>query len=371
MKKFFTSIVFALTFTMLFSACSCAGCNTESKITGSSYWHSNKTYSRNFTETATYEVNYTDDYKVTTGGVKYDYSKANEPESLTATYGKGSYVVTVKAIGKNDLPEKAKNSDDSVNEFYKLTAELNLPVTYKFNDGEEYTFTDTHNSVVYFESISTSLRPLYSQKIYDSTYFSNDGSSIIRSAYTTEIKWANKAELTITDNSSEKTEYPARDGKYGLRKVENETYSVKYSKGCVLDNEQLLFALRAYTLSTDLSETIKIFDTAYKNQLTSISVKSAETAAFTDKWTVSINGNEETKETTSTFLTTIVRNDSKLSGSPLICYYQIIKYDGDEEGVTADENGRSWLVRMVQRLPYGTGSYGALDYKLKSVVVTD
>lgn len=372
MKKFLTSVAFALTFTMLFSACSCAGCNTETEITGSAYWHSGKTYSPNFSEHAIYNVNYVDDYKITTGGVKYDYSKSGSPENLTATYDVGTYEVIVKSISINDLPEETR-SLTSANEFYKLTTELVLPVTYKFSNDSAYTFTDKISSEIYFESISTSLRPLYSAKTYDSTYFSSTD-TILHSAYTTEIKWADKAELTITDNSAEKIktdEYAEKDGEYGYAKISDQKYSVKYSKRCVLDNEQLLFALRAFTLSTDFSETVKIFDTAYKNQLTSISIKSSETATVTDAWTLYLNDKEETKSSTSTFLTTIVRNDSDLSGSPLICYYQITKYDGDDENVVADASGRSWLIKMVSRLPYGSGSYGALDYTLKSITVTD
>ena len=370
MKKFLMTVALVLTTTMLFSACSCAGCNTESKITGYSYWHKGKTYSSTFSETATYKVTYKDDYKVTTGGVTYDYTKTNQPANVKSTYGEGSYVVTVNAIAKNELPDVAQNSDTSVTEFYKLTTNLTLPVSYEFNSGSKYDFVDNTVSEVYFESMGTSLRPLYSKKVYDTTYFSNN-ETILRSAYTTEIKWADKAELTITDNSTEKTEYAVKENEYGFTPVENDTFKVKYTKGCVLDNEQLLFAIRAFTLSSEFNSTVKVFDTAYKNQLTSISIKSSEPAPVTDVWTLNLNGTEEQKTSTSTFLTTVVRNNTKLSGSPLICYYQIIKYDGEEEGVVADESGRSRLIKMVTRLPFNAGSYGALDYTLTSVVVND
>lgn len=363
MKKFFIAAALFIASVMIFSGCSCSACNNETRFTGSMNWHKTKTYDTEFDETAVYDIVYRDDYVMKAGNYTYNFT-ASKPEGVTLNYGAGTYTTHVKAISKAQLPETAGTTESS--EFYMLTTEFTLPVTYTYEDpAETYSFTDTITSSVYFESMQTSMQPLYSVKHYDTTQLSSG--TVYRTAYSTEIKWADRAELKITNESESKTEYEEND-RYKLRSVENAEKNVKYSKGCVLDNEELLFAVRSLALSTSYNGSLKILDTAYKSAQ-SLTVSCSRAVNVTDAWSLTLNGAEpKPYASTSTFLTAIVRSNSTYSGTATLCYYQIVSYDGDDQEITADSEGRGWLIKMVTKLP---NSLGALEYRLKSITLSE
>jgi len=362
MKKFFSAAALFVASVFIFSACSCSACNTDARVISSAVWNKDPSspYVSTFSETAEYDVIHVKDYKVTTNRVTYDFTAAKTDKPV-AEYGKGSYVTTAKAVTQASLPSNAAKPESS--EIYEYTASLTLPVKYTLGENE-YSFTDTISSKVYFLSSTHALQPICSEKSYDNTKYA-DG-KIYRYVYTVSVLWNAKAELTITDGSETAVNDYNGDENVIMRKTEK-TATYKYAKGCALDNEQLLFATRGFGLSASFNRSVKVLDTAY-GKLQTVGVRCASTANVTDPWALSINEAVKDVATTSAYLTTIGRSDGTYAGSPMICYYQITNYNGDDKDVTADANGRSWLVKMVTKLP---SDLGALNYRLKSVTVTE
>lgn len=367
MKKIFTLIITFLLSLTLFSGCSCAGCNPDTKITGKAVWHKgNAPYVEGFCETATYEVNFVKDYSLRTKSVVYDFTSTSSIENATITYGKGTYVVKVESISTSALPENAPDTDTT--ELYKISTSLSIPVTFDITGSFTYSFVNTITSEAYFESLSSAFQPLYSTKTYDTTSYNG---IIVHRAYTTEVVWGNKAVVTIKDNTDEQTKYANVEGEYMLYPVTEKTFSLSYSKGCALDNEQLIFVTRAFNLTENFTDAVKVLDTAYTDSLKSIKIATVKAENVTNAWSLDINGQITEKTNTSTYAVAFTQNSSKYAGTPTICYYQITNYDGDEEGISADKTGRAYMVRMVTRIPYGLQSLGALDYTLKTLEITE
>lgn len=362
MKKFFSAAALFVASVFIFSACSCSACNTDARIISSAVWNKDPSspYVSTFSETAEYDVVHVKDFKVTTNKVTYDFAAAKTDKPV-AEYGKGSYVTTAKAVAQSALPENAPKPQSS--EIYEYTTLLSMPVKYTLGE-KEYSFNDTITSKVYFLSSTDALQPIWSEKSYDNTKYA-DG-KIYRYVYTVSILWNAKAELKITDGSETADNDYIGDDNVVMRKTEK-TANYKYSKGCVLDNEQLLFAVRGFGLSASFNRSVKVLDTAY-SKLQTVGVRCASTANVTDPWTLSVNGASKEVAAASAYLTTVNRSDGTYTGSPIICYYQITNYTGDDKEITADASGRGWLVKMVTKLP---SELGALNYRLKSVTVTE
>lgn len=364
MKRFLSVVAVLVTSVLLFSAC-----NTTTKLTFTAYWARNKTDPAKFEETCVYDIVYRSDFNITVGNYSYNFT-AELPENCEIVYGAGSY--TTKTETPVTLPPAATDSNISAGEdkVYRITMTFELPVSYTFKgetdaDNKTYNFTDRITSEVYFKNHANSLSPLYSIKTYDTTDFRSN--IIRRYAYQTEVKWNNgRAQLIIKDLTETKTE-PTPDDNYRLITVDNSDITIKYKEGTVLDNEELLFSVRGMNLAENFNRTVGIFDTAYKS-LQNTTVSCIKIEPVTDPWSLKIGTTESNYTNTSTFFTTIIRSNSTYSGTATLCYYQIMNYEGEDETVTAESNARGWLIKMVTKLP---NSLGALEYRLKSVEITE
>lgn len=367
MKKSILTIVSLILALLTFTGCSCSPTIAYSFT---SYWQKDKVYSSTYHEKAVYTVTHVTDFSEkidnkNTGNVTYEF-KAEENAYYNYSYGVGDYTVEVKSV--SSLPTELGGTQGN---YYYLTTELNIPVTFTEKTGEnkQYTSNDKIVSQVYFSDVQNSLHPVWSKKSYVSTTVRSDNNGvgkIVKYAYTTEITWNNgKAKFTLTDDSATLTD--TFDDNFKKITLSNKQKEIGYTKYNALDNESLLFAIRGLTLSDSYSNSFKIIDTAYES-VQSISVTGRKITNLNDlSYNLTLNGISSAKSNPSTCLVTVGRNDSTYSGSPSICYYQLMKYTGSDENITTESESRACLMKMVTKL----GTFGALVYSISSLTITD
>ncbi|MBE5756479.1 MAG: hypothetical protein E7342_01640 [Clostridiales bacterium] len=346
MKKIIAfALLLCLTLTLV-------ACSNHVVATYSSNWFKEGKFIAS-TQTYTYKVENVDGFKHSS----YDFSK--QPNSkVDVKYGVGEYTVTLEA--KTDLPNEYKDYTTSYKGtfkgFYLLTTSFNIDVTYTY-DNLSYTFNDTITSTCWFNETDYYLQPIYHQKNYNTTSLDKNY-NIAHSAYTSTVKYVNEnAELSIVNNDI-KEKYPDSD-KYSLVETSTVNQTVLYNDLAVLDNEELLFAVRCLPLQKDYAVSLNVLDTTHRN-VKSVAVRVlGEETVNTDLFKNNnfiVDGAPIVKDeaTVNTFVTSIVLNE-KLAGAPKFCYYQ--------KGVKGSTD-RALLVKFVDKLPNGLG---ALQYTLTSV----
>ncbi len=368
MKKRLFAII-ALVLVVVTFTCSCS---TTIAYAFTSYWTKSKAYSQTYHEIAEYDVDRVETFtekidNKDTGNVTYEFT-SQDNVYYNVNYQKGSYRVEVKAVSASALP-----SDLGITEgqYYHLTTKLEIPVTFTEKTGENkvYDLTDKITSEVYFSDVQNSLHPLWSKKSYISTSIksTNEGvGKLVRYAYTTELKWNDgKADYKFTDDSATLTDtFDDNFIKYALTNKEKQ---ISYTKFNALDNESLLFAIRGLTLSATYSSSFKIIDTAY-DAVQNVQVSGRKIANLNEiSYGLTLNGVSSTKENPSTCLVTVGRSDSTYSGTPTLCYYQLMKYDGDDQTIVTESESRACLMKMVTKLD----GFGALVYTIKTLNITD
>lgn len=234
MKKFF-AVILSLSLIVCITACSSTVASPFDR-SGFLQETSVKTVA-NVSETNEYSVS---------------FSKAEKPEvDLDFTFSEEpSYLKTYLSVYESDgeIGEAGKK-------YYLFKTELSLNGTYSFK-GETADVADRIETEVYFCPVGEELRPVYSKRTAVATSPEGNASKIefIKYGYTYEIKYnGGNASVSLKKDVLSYETYSAPN-EYVLENVFENNY---------IDNEQILFAPRAMTLS-DLSATFKTVDALSK-----------------------------------------------------------------------------------------------------------
>lgn len=300
------------------------------------------------TETLTYEVNYAEKYH--TSYIKKGDSI--DQSILKFEFGTGTYVQTLTISPR--LPEGITTTleDASGNRIYCLKSTLSIPVKYAVNgaslESVEFT-TDTIESEVYFLAANLSFAPIYSST-KSSITFSN----------VQENTAAVKAIKVQTTTKYSQTEYVT------TTKVDDEaatTTTYKYDYKTAIDNNQLLFALRNATLSTELYSTLPVISYSY-GAAKDLHVRLHESLKESFKIDYTVNGTTATQDGEVEYNhVSFILGASTNTGSP--------KYLKIQKSKTANLPYRALVLQYAEPITtYGTfETLGALVYTLKSVEI--
>ena len=335
-----------------------AGCSGGVSATYGTNWFQNGGYTPNAKQVYTYSVKSTGDFSYKS----YNYAKKDN-DKVTVTYSDGTYKTTVSAV--TNLPEELKgltaHYNSAPSKFYKIESDFSINVSYDYGESKVYSFNDSIKSVCYLTDTDYNLQPIAHEKQYNTTSLSVKEYRIIHNVYDTKAEYGkDKAALNVTDRSEGKGVYE-NDDYYALTPIDAVNENISYSSSNVLDNEELLFAIRALPLAKNYKVPVNVLDATTRSVKSVAITTLGEEKLTTDLYkNFTINDVKKESDATSveTYLVSVVLNE-QLGGSPKFCYYQ--------KGVKA-ETERAILVKMIDRLP---NNLGALEYELVSVDITE
>ena len=288
-------------------------------------------------EELVYEINYKDDM------YGYNISSALSPENFD--FGVGSYVTTLKRL--DVAPEELKNNEvltSSNDKFYSYKTSFSMPVTY-YIDGVAKSFVDTIESIVYFHSQNMSFAPIYSNtKAHYSVYSAVEGGYNVQDVL---------YESTFTYDKNSYTLTLSGEG------FETSTTTHDYEFKTLVDNAQLLFALRNLEVKENAPRNLFVSSSAYKEQ-TDIAVY-FEKAVTERAENLAVNGTEFTEDVKLDMIRFRV-NSAKKSGNEQYLFIQ------NEESAGNIPNN-AYIFKYVQPLIcYGSFEFiGSLEFSLISV----
>lgn len=333
MRKTVLAIISAISAVVLVG---CAA-TTTSSVFGGSYFLSDYTTQGVgvIDETVTYDVTFT----------------TRENTDVTFDVTNGSYVMHAYTDQYEGTP------------CYRLDTTLSIAGRYSF--GETTTpVNDLIETTAYFYGVDKSMRPVYSKR-------SVKAHSIIKAEdyvvqyyeYETETVYGeNDATVTFTPNTEASTgDYSLEVGETKYNKVFDKVY---------LDNETLLFALRAFKLTTSTSTTFNSIDAISKTNRTLVVAAAGETNSATNSAESPLKTLDEVsyvnageKITSVSCFRLALAVNGTYAGSNIILYYSD----------PANQKEGQKLIKMEVSMPLMTGvsSYtdlGVMTYLIRSVV---
>ena len=299
MRKFTLSVISVLlALTVTLAGCSC---NAKSELSfKSAYLGENVTVepSSGYRETLTYKVAYADSY-LSEFTVSERLKRYIDEGKYGFTFGEGTYRTVLETVSAASLTGEAAESDlidnlpSEAKTLYKLTTDLTLPVTYTncSFDGStgDHSFTDNITSTVYFCSYKFSFAPIYVNTFSHYTTFS--------AGEQTAMVGRVRSERTVVYNrDSYKTTLRYYDGiKEDNPELKTENaYTNNYEYRTLIDNAELLFAVRNLDVELEKSAYIPVVSAQYKEDKT-LAVK-AESASTEPKTTITVNGTASEEE---------------------------------------------------------------------------
>ncbi len=308
-------------------------------------------------------------YEVVSSDKGYDYEKdASITDDLLRCEIKGEYTVTLEV--KNSLPTEITDdfsTDIEIgNWVYTLHTELTLNVKYDLNsknadDAISYEHKDVIDSEIYFLPFSESYAPIYSEtkSEYTVVSFGNDAATLSAVESFSKIKYY-QSSYEITSGTVQYSVSTATNADVKDLKDVEQTKSYDYSYKTVIDNAELLFAIRNIKVDVDSTFNLPTVSPAY-GEATDLAVKNVQ--EFDDDANFTYNGADYNGKIKVKELAYYV-NSQNNRGSKQLVYVQ-------KSGITiGDETvDRALPVKMVSPLfAYGSFSYlGSLVYSLKSV----
>lgn len=289
MKKRFFALILGIT--VLISAfsggCSCSGETTlsfDAKMMPADF------------ERLVYTVKYAEDYL---GRAK----KTDEFNNLVTfrfgdENGKGSFSTEItKANGseiQSDILDlKSPTGDSLVTDIYKITADFAIDIKTTIK-GAEYNHTERITTKAYIAGTGASLAPLYSEEHTEYMLISvnaDDAQAVILKSET----------KTFYDKSSlrveKKSKYFAPDAAAEEITLENETAEVtekNYSFRSLIDNAELLFALRGIAPEEKSSQNVPVTSPVYPANPQTMRITHGDSAS--GDFTVRYNGGETIAE---------------------------------------------------------------------------
>ena len=350
MKKFiitFMSLLFCLVM-CCFSACGCSGCTPATTLSFTSNWNNQNAEggkpSVGFYEKTEYEVKYNQEF------VSGDYKYNMEPalSTLNYSFSNGRYVSTVSVVSSDTIKQSIKvNNPDAesniiINEQSYFKLETEFTITFNF---QTETYNDSVKSVTYFAQIDSSLAPIYNFTEYDMHVLHLDETASVKaSAYTTETLYQQNSytsKINVTDGQSQEKTY-------------------NYTFKTLIDNGELLFALRNIDISLDAEASLPTCLPAYGVAQT-LSVKCYDKSDMVIN-SLTVNGTNFTDATITTSKLAYRNASTTTSGKEQLVFIQSAEIEGTLKN-------RATVVKYVEPLT-SDGVYksmGCLEYNLTSI----
>ncbi len=337
MKKFFVTLL-SLSLSLILVLF--AGCNKATALAFNNAFNGGNAPDSQYTEKLTYTV--------TSGNYKDLERSTDIPKDIADFSTNGTLTVSFNIKTESDIPLQIINDTDIdlTGMIYYLSFALDLNSIYTVNgegSGEvkEYIYSD-----VLFLTTGSSFAPIYStvKQSYNVMYTENVDDKVV---VNTE-----KIESNYT------TLY--RKNEYKITSIKGEEQSSKtydYDFKSVIDNAQLLFALRNLSLEKEASYTIPTVSPAYGNATPLLITNKEEN---TQTLNVKIDG-KDVNESISVKNLTFHVNDSKNTGTP--------QYVSIQKSASTNIPSKALMTEYAQPL-ICYGSYtdmGALIFKLNSV----
>lgn len=257
MKKIITALVLASV--MLFAGCSC---NSLPALSFSRAWTASELTGT--TETAIYKFEFDENF---TYGDGFNYSKSSSIKDFKTEFTDGLYKTEITVVEKSDVkidgvPIESDILTDPVTDgaaviYLKTTAKVKAQYSVGSEKSDEY--NDEIVTESYFLRTDMSLAPVYSRKIFSSSYVKiGIGNETLTANYGVE-QYArtilyNKSSYTI--NTYAYDDYKA----YPSTAQPKETKTYDYSFRTVIDASSLLFAIRNVNVEKDSTVTMPVVD---------------------------------------------------------------------------------------------------------------
>ena len=245
MRKFIIAIISAITLlTACLTGCSCVG-NSPISFNANFYGaESSIDPPAGFRETLCYNVVYKEK-------LSEEQGKSPLLNGVSYTFSDGIYVSTLETVTSlpdgitsdivADLPSDAKT-------LYKLTTNLSIKSTYQGLDEGNGEYLDTIKTTAYFCSYRLSYAPIYSRTETDySILFVTKSSKSVGKLQSERIFNYSKTSYTLTEKVQENIT----------------TKNYEYDFTTVIDNAQLLFALRNIDIAKDSTFMLPTISYAY------------------------------------------------------------------------------------------------------------
>lgn len=311
-------------------------------------------------------------YKVFSSDKDYAYKKDSSIKDDVLRYEiAGTYTAALKV--EKALPEEiagAVNTDITLGgKVYKITTELKLAAKYYLSsknaeDAPSYEHEDVISSEIYFLPFSESYAPIYAKSESDYTVvsFGKDAAALSAVKSFSEVKYyGGSYEIASRAVQYAVPTATSADVK-NLEDEELKTARYDYAYKTVIDNAELLFAIRNVKVDVDSTFNLPTVSPAY-GEATDLAVKNLQEYDDDSNFkynTADFSGKIKVKE-----LAYYV-NSQNNTGSRQLVYVQKSEVKNGEETVIPD---RALPVKMVSPLSaYGSFSrLGSLVYVLESV----
>lgn len=309
-------------------------------------------------------------YSVKNSDKDYPFKKDNSISNEEITFSlEGTYTAALEVIAGFPAEISTDIVKPDTAAVYHYTTEFNVSVDYTFpkNPENNYSHDDVIKTETYFLPFGESFVPVYSKAENDYTNVNLSSSKFCLAVKSRTEVFYNSASYTM---STRAVEYKTTDTAKNLDDCELKTNSYEYSAKTVIDNSQLIFALRNINLAVDATYIVPTVAAVY-GEATDLIVKNKQ--EFTEHISgvgYKLNGAEKTvdgdialKEMTYSV------NSTKNSGTSQYVYVQ--------KG--AVKNGDEVLLpsiavpyRIVSPLiGYGSFTYlGSLVYSLTGVEIS-
>ncbi len=317
------------------------------------------TTSLGFKEELTYDVTFEKTYAFD----DYDYSLDEDVSEVIDVDYTGTYTSRILHTSINRTKINSDIIDDNTLQVLHQTTELNIQAKYKKVGEQEYTtYNDKVTTESYFCLHTKEFSPVYSitKASMSTVSMLSDSAEIQKIQYISEVLY-NQDSYTVTIKHYDEDANMAT-----AEPTSTDEYSKDYSKGTLIDNTQLLFALRNFYIEeSDQSDTFDVVQTAYRNAETlKITYVNDSATEYSNNGTndISINGITPTEN---------IRVETKAYSFGL----DTTTNAGMKQFVfiqkTANNNlpNRSLVIEYVEPLCTYSSFYhqGALRYKLRTV----
>ncbi|MBQ5927461.1 MAG: hypothetical protein IIX01_06025 [Clostridia bacterium] len=267
---------------------------------------------------------------------EYDVSlktKSASNETYSVDYQNGVY--------KTELSVDPENSD-----LYLLKTSLTISVAYQYKEQKSEYFSDSVETVVKFKSAQNGLRPVYSEKTMITTSPKTLNADSLESTYA-RFHYSEKTTYNekCTSATCERTDFGGKDTGFTEIGSYKKTFSIP-QKHTYLDNEQLAFALRGITSTTEQS--LSVYNASQRTVQT---VKADKDKNKSDVFQFSLNG--EAKEYTVDYAETTLKISGINSGDEQVYYIA--------QKVSENNPYRNMILKIESPISY---SLGTLEYRL-------
>lgn len=353
MKKTLLSLLLCVT--LLITA---SGCGALSELSFGTAWLGSDAERSGVTETLKYTVALDENF------TEGDSSKIKKDAALDGVFYRfenGEYTSSVSVIERFNLPDNVRKSDifetHAVDTVYKIRSEFRITAVYTTKDGEKE-FNDSIITESYVCNVAFSYAPVYSLTKYDCaipTY----SETREKTKFITAVQQKYVAETFY--NSSSYTLKMFDYDAYAENPSAEPTSSQEknYTFKTVIDNNELLFAIRNSVITKGKSVGLPTISVAYVDYA-NVAVRNDEEITLKLK-NVNNNGTSLSEEEVSANLLAFGKSDMN-SGRSQFAYVQ--------SKASANLAMRSLLVKYVSPLTMYTSNYycmGALVYTLNSV----